>query len=161
MKKIKNKKPKDPLKANYFKLNLVPEELKSARKKSYAFFGLAIIFMLIAVVFIALSGAAYKEILDSETSDQQKLEFIRKVSSTGLFSLVEPSIDEINTIDLEITPLFNQAVGDVRIALGVTSITSFVLAIIFTITSYMYFLGSVKIPETNMNTNNIPINKNL
>ncbi|AAP56491.1 unique hypothetical protein [Mycoplasmoides gallisepticum str. R(low)] len=147
---MKKNKIKDPLKANYFKLDLVPAEFKPSRKKSYIYLGIAIAVLLLSLVFVGLSAAPYVEILNRGVT---QAEFVNAVETNGFFTRIytpdNSTTIQPGTVGLDITPLVRSSndpniVATIRIAIGAVSIFLFVLFIILIIVSYMYFLGSIK-----------------
>ncbi|MDC4184400.1 hypothetical protein [Mycoplasma bradburyae] len=162
---MRKNKVKDPLKANYFKWDLVPRELKPSRKKSYIYLVLAVIALIASLILVALSAAPYEEILNKGVTQSG---FIDSVSKGRIFTKIytpENSGIEPGTVGLEITPLVNNTnytqaeLSDIRIAIGCVSLFLFVLFLIFVIVSYMYFLGSISIKKTEQTT--VSLNKNL
>ncbi|QMT98650.1 hypothetical protein H3143_00670 [Mycoplasma tullyi] len=147
---MRKNKIKDPLKANYFKWDLVPDIFKPSRKKSYIYLGIALGVLLLSLIFVGLSASPYVEILNRGVTQDQ---FVNAVERNGFFTRIytpdNSGIVQPGMIALDITPLVRlsnnpNVVADIRIALGTISLFLFVLFIILVVVSYMYFLGSIK-----------------
>ncbi|WP_036459695.1 hypothetical protein [[Mycoplasma] imitans] len=146
---MKKNKIKDPLKANYFKWDLVPDEFKPSRKKSYIFLGIALGALLLSLILVGLSASPYIEIINRGVTQNQFVDAVNNGFYTRVYTPDNSSIVQPGTVGLDITPIAKantslQTIGDIRIAIGLVSVFLFVLFIVLVVVSYMYFLGSIK-----------------